>query len=88
VTNTGARRGTETVLLYSRQDYASLTPPVKRLRAFTRVELAPGESKVIELAVPARDLAFVGRDNKMHLEPGKFEILVGGLVAGFSVVAR
>ena len=88
VTNTGARPGTETVLLYSRQDYASLTPPVKRLRAFTRVELAPGESKVIELAVPARDLAFVGRDNKMHLEPGKFEILVGGLVAGFSVVAR
>lgn len=76
VTNTGSVAGREAVLLYSSDIVASVVPDNRRLRAFTKVSLAPGESKVVELEVPAEDLAFVGEDGKWRLEEGDFRLTV------------
>jgi beta-glucosidase len=77
VTNTGDRAGKEAVLLYTSDIVASIVPDNRRLRAFDKVELQPGESKVVEFEVPAKDLAFVGADGKWRLEKGDFRISVG-----------
>ena len=77
VANTGAVAGKEAVLLYSSDIVASVIPDNKRLRAFTKIELQPGESQEVELKVPAKDLAFVGADGKWRLEEGDFRIAVG-----------
>ena len=79
LTNTGSRAGKEAVLLYSSDLVASLIPDVKRLRAFEKVELQPGESKTVSFEVPASDLAFVGADGKWRLEKGDFRLSCGGL---------
>ena len=80
VLNTGTRAGTEVVQLYVRQLYASVDPPMRRLRDFQKITLAPGEGRVVTFRLPIRRLAFVGRDNRMGVEQGAFEIQVGGLV--------
>ena len=79
VRNTGNVAGKESVLLYSSDIVASLMPDVKRLRAFTKVELQPGEEKTVELKIKADDLAFVGADGLWTLEKGEFRIAAGGL---------
>ncbi|MFQ5447597.1 MAG: glycoside hydrolase family 3 N-terminal domain-containing protein [Saprospiraceae bacterium] len=84
VTNTGQREGKEVVQLYVSDKVASITPPVKRLRAFDKVSLQPGESKTVTFTIAPRDLAFVGIGNKWVTEPGDFEVSVGGLKAGFT----
>ena len=78
VTNTGSRAGKETVLLFSSDEYASLMPDNRRLRAFQKIELQPGETRTVELEVPADDLAFVGLDGLRHLEKGAFTFMSGG----------
>ncbi len=78
VRNTGSHNGKEAVLLYSSDIVASLIPDVKRLREFTKVELAPGESKVVAFTIPAKELAFVGSDGKWRLEAGDFRMSCGG----------
>ncbi len=77
VTNTGAVAGKESVLLYSSDMYASSTPDVRRLRAFDKVYLEPGETKTVELEVTAKDLAFVNYYGKWTLEAGDFALSVG-----------
>ena len=77
VTNTGSMAGKEAVLLYSSDIVASMVPDVRRLRAFTKVDLQPGESKKVEFDVPADELAFVGQDGKWHLEKGEFRFTAG-----------
>ena len=79
VTNTGGRSGKEAVLLYSSDIVASIIPDVKRLRAFEKVCLEPGETKTVEFCVPADELSFVGDDNRWRLEEGDFRISCGGL---------
>jgi beta-glucosidase len=78
VTNTGKVAGKESVLLFSTDMYASSTPDVRRLRAFDKVELAPGETKTVTLQVTAKDLAFVNYYGKWTLEAGDFALSVGG----------
>ena len=78
VRNTGSHNGKEAVLLYSSDIVASLIPDVKRLREFTKVDLAPGESKVVAFTIPAKELAFVGSDGKWRLEAGDFRMSCGG----------
>ncbi|MBR5019284.1 MAG: glycoside hydrolase family 3 C-terminal domain-containing protein [Bacteroidales bacterium] len=78
VTNTGDRAGKEAVLLYSSDLVASLIPDVKRLRGFEKIELQPGESKVVTFDLPAHELAFVGSDGKWRLEAGDFRLACGG----------
>ncbi len=77
VKNTGNRVGKESVLLFSSDLVASLTPDNRRLRAFEKVELQPGETKTVTLKVKASDLAFVGYDGKWILEEGDFRIQAG-----------
>ncbi len=83
VANTGKCAGVETVELYTHELYASIAPPQKRLRAFKRVSLQPGETKSVSFELTPRDLAFVNADSKTVTEPGDFEVMVGGLKAGF-----
>src|SRR5205085_11923426 len=85
VANTGRRAGMEVVQVYSRQMTASVTPAMKRLRAFEKVQLAPGERRVVSFRIPVQRLAFVGRDNRFAVEPGDFELMVDGKVVKFVV---
>lgn len=84
VENNGNRFGHETVQLYISDHYASITPPVKRLRGFKKVALQPGEICKVEFAIRARDLAFVDRSEKWVTETGSFTAMIGGLELDFS----
>jgi beta-glucosidase len=79
IMNTGSRSGKEVVMLYTSDLYASITPDVKRLRRFTKIELEPGEKKTVKFELNARDLAFITPDGKWVTEPGDFEIKTGSL---------
>jgi beta-glucosidase len=85
VTNSGPRVGAEVVQLYVRELYASVAPPVKRLRGFERVTLKPGERRTVTFALPVRDLAFIGRDDKPVIEPGAYDVMVGGLTERLTI---
>lgn len=80
VTNTGDKLGKEAVLLFSSDKVASLVPDNRRLRAFDKIELKPGETKTVTLSIPASDLAFVGADGKWRLEAGQFRVQVGNQI--------
>jgi beta-glucosidase len=91
VTNTGSREGTEVVQLYVRDEVASVSRPVRELKAFRRVALRPGESRSVELRIAVRDLWFIGLDMKPVVEPGTFRVYVGpnsteGLEATFECI--
>jgi beta-glucosidase len=77
VQNTGDRAGVEIVQLYLNDVYTSVTTPQKELKAFARVELAPGETKTVSLEVPFEQLALVNADLETVVEPGEFEVMVG-----------
>ncbi len=77
VKNTGNRVGKESVLLYTSDLVASLVPDNRRLRAFDKVEILPGETRKVKLSVNASDLAFVGYDGRWILEKGEFLVRVG-----------
>jgi beta-glucosidase len=79
VKNTGKRAGKEAVLLYSSDLIASIVPDNRRLRDFTKVVLAPGETKTVTFQLPAKELAFVGADGRWTLEEGDFTLKVGKL---------
>ena len=74
VTNTGKVAGKEVVMLFSSDLVASLTPENRRLRAFSKVELQPGETKTVTLTIKGSDLAFVGADGNWILEKGDFRM--------------
>jgi beta-glucosidase len=91
VTNTGDIAAEEVVQLYVRDVVGSLVRPVRELKAFRRVRLNPGETKIIEFSLAADDLAFFNNDEVRVLEPGKFELYLGGsslapLVGEFELV--
>lgn len=77
VTNTGKMAGKEVVMLYSSDLYASVMPDNRRLRAFDKIELQPGETKTVAFRLKASDLAFVNMDNRWMLEEGDFTLTVG-----------
>ncbi len=77
VTNEGPYDGTEVVQLYVRDEYASVTRPVKELKAFKRVPLKAGESAEVTFAITPEMLQCYGADNRWSVEPGDFTILVG-----------
>lgn len=79
VKNVGTRGGKESVLLYTSDEYASLSPDVKRLNAFSKVYLNPGEQKRIRLEFPANALAFIQAKNQWVLEEGYFTLRTGEL---------
>ena len=77
VKNTGEAAGKESVLLFSSDLYAGSTPDVRRLRAFEKIELAPGQTKTVVMEVTAKDLAFVNYYGKWTLEAGDFILSAG-----------
>lgn len=76
VKNTGKVAGKESVLLFSSDLIASMVPDGRRLRAFDKVELQPGETKTVTFELKADDLAFVGWDGKWRLEEGYFKLMI------------
>ncbi len=82
VTNTGRLRGDEVVQLYIRDEVSSVTRPVKELRDFARVALAPGETRRVTFRVTPDKLSFYDRSMRRVVEPGAFQIMVGGSSAG------
>lgn len=77
VTNTGKYAGKEVVMLFSSDLVASLTPENRRLRAFKKVELQPGETQTVTLSIKGSDLAFVNTDGQWVLEQGDFRMQCG-----------
>lgn len=77
VTNTGKREGAELVQLYIHDVTASATRPVKELKAFQRVELAPGESRQVMFSIRAEDLKFYAPSGQWIAEPGLFGLFIG-----------
>jgi beta-glucosidase len=87
VKNTGGRDGKHTVELYTRQHYASITPNMRRLRAFKKIFLKAGESQTVSFTLDRNDLAFVNAELHTVTEPGDFDVLIGGKKAVFSYAA-
>jgi len=85
VTNTGKRPGKETVILYLRDVVATLTPAGKRVKRFAKVYLESGQNKTLTFTLGPDDLSFIGSDNKPWLEPGDFDVMVGGLTQTFTL---
>jgi len=78
VTNTGRVAGTEVVQLYIRNTEASVEQPVRELKGFARVELAPGETKHVTFPLGFDELSFYNLDVKRTVEPTTYDVWVGG----------
>ena len=78
VANTGERKGVETVQLYIHDKHASIVRPLKELKGFRQVALAPGERKVVEFVLSEKELGFYNNNGDYIVEPGAFTIMVGG----------
>ncbi len=78
LTNTGSRAGVEVAQLYTRDLVGSVVRPVKELKRFERVALAPGETKRLRFELPVAELAFWNRDMQYVVEPGDFQLWVAG----------
>ncbi len=78
VSNTGDIAGDEIVQLYLRDNYSSVTRPVKELTDYKRVSLKAGESKTVDFEIPYNQLGFYNREMEYVVEPGEFTLMVGG----------
>ena len=76
--NTGKKEATEVVQLYVRDLVGSVTRPVRELKGFQRVTLAPGEQTEVVFELSIQDLAFYGKDMVKKVEPGKFQVWIAG----------
>jgi beta-glucosidase len=88
VKNTGAITGKETVMVYLNDMAASVTRPVKQLKAFKKLELKPGEQQTLQFTLRPEDLSFIGLDMKRIVEPGEFKVMVGNETAQFTLLAN
>jgi len=87
VRNTGSRAGDEVVQLYIRDEVSNATRPVKELRGFQRVSLAPGETRTVSFDVGPEHLSYHGAGMKRVVEPGTFQLMVGGSSADLQSVS-
>jgi beta-glucosidase len=85
VTNTGSRAGKETVILYLRDEVATVTPAGKRVKRFAKISLEPGQSKTLSFKLNHDDFSYIGMNNKPVVEAGDFTVLVGGLSEKFTL---
>ena len=83
VENTGKLSGMEVVQLYVQDCYASITPSNRRLKRFKKISLEPGEIKKVSFVLDENDLSFIGQDNMLIVEPGKFKVQISNLEADF-----
>ena len=77
VKNTGSRRGGEVVQLYIRDEFSSVTRPVKELKGFTKIWLEPGGTQRVSFEISGKLLEFYNKDMKLVVEPGDFTLMVG-----------
>jgi beta-glucosidase len=77
IKNTGSRKGAEVVQMYIRDDYSSVTRPVKELKDFKKIWLEPGQSQTVSFVITPELLSFYDKDMKWIIEPGDFTIMVG-----------
>eukprot|EP01133_Synstelium_polycarpum_P013436 gene13436-15834_t len=77
IQNTGTIRGKETVLLYIGDLYAEVTPEVKMLKNFNKIDLEPGQTTTVHFVLDPLDFSFIGIDNKVTIEAGQFNITIG-----------
>ncbi len=82
ITNTGERAGAEVVQLYVRDRAASMTCPVRQLRGFRKVTLQPGETKTVTFTLEAERLGFYDQNMQYIVEPGPFDLWIGGSSVG------
>jgi beta-glucosidase len=85
VTNTGQREGKEVVDLYLSDIYASITPDVKRLKGFQKINLKPNETKTVTFKLSKNELSFINYTSQRVVEPGDFEVTIADLKAKFNV---
>jgi beta-glucosidase len=88
VKNTGSREGKESVLLYTSQLYASISPDTKRLRKFDKISLQPGETKTVTFALTPKDISFINDISQRVTEAGEFKIQIGDQVKSFNYVTN
>ena len=86
VKNVGKCAGDEVVQLYLRDQYATVTRPLKSLQAFARVSLAPGESQQVTLSLSPRELSLYDEELNFVEEPRAIDVLIGELETGFTIV--
>ena len=85
VYNNSPVEGKEAVLVFVSDEVASITPSVKRLRAFKKVNIENGKSTTVKLKIPVNELAFVGVNNQWEVEPGEFTLMIDNLETTFYV---
>ena len=78
ITNTGKYYGEEVVQLYIRDEFASITRPVKELKSFKKIKLNSGDTKTVEFDIYPEMLSFLNINMKPVVEPGKFKVMIGG----------
>jgi beta-glucosidase len=76
ITNRGTRAAEEVAQLYIHERVASITQPVRELKAFRKVALAPGQSEVVRFTLTPADLAFYGLQDRPTVEPGAFDVWI------------
>ncbi len=84
VKNTGKQRGKEVVQLYLRDHFATISPPLKKLKRFSKVDLRPNETVTVNFIINSDDLKFYGINNKWIVEDGKFSIMIDDLKTDFT----
>jgi beta-glucosidase len=93
ITNRGSRAAEEVAQLYIHDRVASITQPVRELKGFRKIALAPGQSEVVRFTLRPSDLAFIGRDGRWVTEPGAFDVWIApsaeseGVHGSFDLVA-
>ena len=87
VRNTSDRAATHSVLLFSRDEYATITPSARRLRAFDKVELAAGASQTVTFTITPEMLSYIGLDQEPVTEAGAFTLMIGDQTAQLNYVA-
>ncbi len=85
VTNPGKREGKEVVQLFIGDTYASIIPPVKRLKRFEKIDLKPGEAKTVHFSIDRNDLSFINRKLSRVTESGTFKVFINQLSKSFYV---
>lgn len=86
VKNTGEVSGSEVVQLYINDVVSSVTTPAKALKRFTKIALDPGEERTVTFTLGPKDLAMLNGHMEWVVEPGEFEVMVGGLMGSFRVI--
>jgi len=85
VTNTSSIKGKETIQVFSKDHYASITPDFKRLRRFKKIELNPLETKTVNFSLPINELSFVNESNNKIIEAGSFDIIINNQIQEIKV---